>query len=1149
MTQAPGFGNQVIAASAGSGKTFQLVNRYLRLVSQGVPPDRIVALTFSRAAAREILDKLLRRLAEASVDVGKAAQVPGAGTCPGALALLRRILDRLHALRIGTLDSFLVAIVRAFPFEFGLAGDFDILDGFSGADVTRRMLRRVLRDDPQQPDGQAALVRAFRLATFGAEEKTLSPKLAEFVEAFHHVLLLAPDERMWGGAESIWQEPSPWASRIHPDPRALVESARSALGAVGLSEDQLEVLERLLSAVPALTPGIPIPRRAKEVLDKLLDVRPDLARAGAVVTLSRKKVALGPAACAALLAVVDHVVGSTIEAHRERTRGLYALLSRYEQQYDAHVRRAGRLSFADVQLLLSRGPTREPGVEAEAAAQAGRLYVDYRLDTSLDHWLLDEFQDTSTLQWQAIANLVDEVLQDRSGARSLFYVGDVKQAIHGWRGGDSGLFVRILEHYNRHEERIAQTALTRSWRSAQPIMDAVNLVFGALGASGIAPEVASRFGRHFAPHDTEQKALPGAAVLLEAQPAGEGRKDALADRLACTAQIVKQLDPAGRGLTSAVLVRANEHGKSMVDLLRKEGVPACWNGSFRVADNLYTEALLALVHFAAHPGDTLAHGVLRMTPLSAWVPADPAACGGLVCEVLADIADHGFRHVVAKWTGRLASAAALDPFAARRSEDLLAAALEFDAAGGTAPADFVEFVRSLEVPELPSARGVEVMTMHRAKGLEYDVVFLPDLDGTTLGSSGGLGLEICRRDDTIDRTPQWVLSMPVRSFAAADETLAALVKRVDHDAAYEHLCLLYVAMTRPRQGLYVVVSPPPKTTDTVSLAGLVRSSLSGRHGSAVLRGSSAPEADPAWGGARLLGTVGDPGWLDGRAAARPPAATSAAAEPSAPPGAAADLPSAAPGPAAEPSAPPGAAAELPGAAPGPAAEPSAPPGAAADLPSAVSGAAGQSPSRSGAAGPLLPARQRLRPTTPSGSEATFVAASALFRKRSRAAAERGTIVHLLFEAVEWMDAADPDAIVAGVCPIAEGEEPATSQARSVFLDACRLPVVRDALARPSGRFDLWRERRFEVVLGDEWVSGCFDRVTLEMDAAGAVRSAHLLDFKTDSVASPEEVRDAADRYRPQMAIYRRVLCHITGLAPERVRATLLFVQPGAAVGV
>lgn len=98
----------------------------------------------------------------------------------------------------------------------------------------------------------------------------------------------------------------------------------------------------------------------------------------------------------------------------------------------------------------------------------GRLLIDWRLDAKFDHWLLDEFQDTSYTQWTILRNLLDEAVQDAEHRRSLFYVGDVKQAIFAWREGDARLFRQIFEHYNQAAPgAIAEQYLTDSGAQAR----------------------------------------------------------------------------------------------------------------------------------------------------------------------------------------------------------------------------------------------------------------------------------------------------------------------------------------------------------------------------------------------------------------------------------------------------------------------------------------------------------------------------------------------------------------------------------------------------------------------------------------------------------------------------------------------------------
>src|SRR5690606_12687583 len=101
---------------------------------------------------------------------------------------------------------------------------------------------------------------------------------------------------------------------------------------------------------------------------------------------------------------------------------------------------AGWLVFSDLPVLLMRGLSGE-------RTGLGAQDLIYRLDGRTDHWLIDEFQDTSRIQWKVLSAFIDEILQDSSGQRTFFCVGDVKQSIYGWRDGDARLFDEIRERY------------------------------------------------------------------------------------------------------------------------------------------------------------------------------------------------------------------------------------------------------------------------------------------------------------------------------------------------------------------------------------------------------------------------------------------------------------------------------------------------------------------------------------------------------------------------------------------------------------------------------------------------------------------------------------------------------------------------------
>jgi len=126
-------------------------------------------------------------------------------------------------------------------------------------------------------------------------------------------------------------------------------------------------------------------------------------------------------------------VGRELLIRCQRTQGIHEVVSAYEAGYDRTVRRRGRLSFADLTRLLARA-------QEEAAWAGHEADLWYRLDGKVDHWLFDEFQDTSAQQWSIMRGLVDEVLQDVEQRRSFFAVGDVKQSIYLWRKAEAQLF-------------------------------------------------------------------------------------------------------------------------------------------------------------------------------------------------------------------------------------------------------------------------------------------------------------------------------------------------------------------------------------------------------------------------------------------------------------------------------------------------------------------------------------------------------------------------------------------------------------------------------------------------------------------------------------------------------------------------------------
>lgn len=836
-------GHEMILASAGAGKTYALTNRFVRLLALGAKPERIVALTFTRKAAGEFFDEILKKLARAAGDAAAASRlaeeiaVPGLDAA-GCLGLLRTMVEAMPRLKLGTFDGFFARIAKNFPLELGLAGEFEVLEEHAAQMEHRRVLHRLFARNGPVANGQREFIEAFKQATFGVEVKRPAEQLARFIEQHQETYLEAPDGELWGNPARIWPEGCAWFDAIRRRDQA-VKMLRAELEKAGLNDGQRARWESFFADLETWTPGVPMGRGLGYLFGNALKVWPELA--GLVV--ERKPLTLTPAATKVLRTVVQAIIGAELARRLAMTQGIHAVISGYEAIYHETVRRGGRLTFADVQRLLQPGA---PGARmlSGALSDERRLAIDYRLDAETDHWLLDEFQDTSFGQWSVLKNLIDEAVQDPTGTRSFFYVGDVKQAIYAWRDGDPRLFREIFDHYNRTAPgSIAEGHLDKSYRSGPPVIAMVNTVFGAAGVmhSLFPGEAALAWNREWRDHVSARPELGGHAALLHA----EDRPG----RYAVTHRLLQEIDPLTRGLTVAVLVQKNDTAAELADYLRREGGwPAVAEADLHVCtDNPVGAAMLALVKAAAHPGDTLAWEHVRMSPLGrVLIETGITHREELTLRLLTMINVEGFEPALQAWWRPLEqSLDADDEFSRLRARQFLAAAGEFDRTGSRDVAEFIDFMTRHTVREPDSAAVIRVMTVHKAKGLGFDLVILPDLEGKKLAQARD-GLTV-QRDE--EHQVEWVLDTPNKDMVLCDSVLSAQREAAEQSACYEKFSLLYVAMTRAKRALYVVIEPPRKSS-SANFPRLLNEALGGeplcvRVGDAPFAGSFA-QGDGDW---------------------------------------------------------------------------------------------------------------------------------------------------------------------------------------------------------------------------------------------------------------------------------------------------------------
>ncbi len=820
------FSNEMTLASAGSGKTYALTNRFIAMMAAGSPPERICALTFTRKAAGEFLDVIIRKLAAAASDAKEAAQLSSElnGVIAGLgergvgdfVDLLERLVSSLHCLRLGTLDSFCHEAVRAFALDLGLTGEFVLLQGYEAEHTKRALLAETFAAGIEER--RLVFHEAFKLATFGGEEKNVARLLEGFVRDAHELFLQVRDAARWGRLDVF-------AGGYEQDEATFLDAVTRLQAHVEHCDDRpkdfLKTYRNGLNALAGWRPGQAL---SGTLIKRLFET---YAADGAVhcLKLGRSTVDLDAEEQQCLVTIILYIYASTMHLKAKRTRGVGEVMAHYEALYEVMVRQRGMLTFADLPRILNRA-TLSCNERTDTDTELRRLMLDYRLDGQIDHWLFDEFQDTSRAQWTVFANLVAEALQDEEGRRSFYYVGDVKQSLYGWRGGDNRLFEAIREQY---PDRIVRTMMSTSWRSAPAVLDAVNGVFGSeqVLARHFGVAAAMRWDGHWETHrpSPREATKSGCTAFFSVE---KGDLDRDMHKFACVLDLLMEIQPHRRGLSCGILVQKNTSAEEMVDYLRQHGegeLPVTGELDVKVScDNPVSAAVKSLLKLTVHPGDTLALEHVCMTPLASLVEGQ--RWRGQLLETLHG---GGFESVVGWLAGALEKVLdAGDAFSRLRLRQLSEAARQFDRNGERDIDQFLDFLTHYTVREGGAEQVIQVMTVHKSKGLGFDVVILPELEklhGRRSGQSflrGGQGEAI-----------EWVLERPPKEVCQMDALLRTKIEESEDEEAYEEICTLYVAMTRAKRGLYLVALEEGRSQSSQDFRRLIGEALADCEGGSV----------------------------------------------------------------------------------------------------------------------------------------------------------------------------------------------------------------------------------------------------------------------------------------------------------------------------
>lgn len=842
-----------LSANAGSGKTRVLTDRVARLLLDGTDPQNILCLTYTKAAASEMQNRLFKRLGEWAMmndgplrqslaDMGIEGAIPDQALAD-ARTLFARAVETPGGLKIQTIHSFCASILRRFPLEAGVSPNFAEMD-----DRTAAHLREAVLDEISSgPDGEIIDRIGGYISEGGIIE--LTTEIVRHRDRFSSSALRL-DKRHFDLPD-------------HADEEAVLSLA--------FEGDELDLIKAIL---PALVAGS---KRDQEAAQKLALVRsltlasleiletvllngsgakePFSPKIGSFPTkATRDAISAMMPALEALMCRVEAARSQRIVlAAFRRTEALHDFAGLFLPLYDAHKLARGQLDFDDL-IHKTRDLLSDPGVAA---------WVLFKLDGGIDHILVDEAQDTSPTQWEVIRLLTQEFAAGEGAApdkkRTIFVVGDKKQSIYSFQGADPDGFDRMQDHFGSELGAIGQKLnalpMEHSFRSSPAILSFVDCVFRGERARGLDRSV---FHRAF------KSAMPGRVDLWPLVPKSEDAPnqdwhepvDTVSEehhdlRLArMIAQEIKRIIteetlPAEIENSGTFARRKINEGDFLILVQRRSAlfaalIRACKTKGLEVAgadrlkigEELAVQDILSLLKFLALPEDDLSLAEALRSPLFGWSEQELFTLAAKrpqgaylwqalrdapemrpdTSEIINDLRQRSdflrpfdlIARILNRHGGRKNLIARLGEEVEDGIDALLAQALIYEQAEVPSLTGFLVWMEGDEadVKRQPDSAGkrLRVMTVHGSKGLEAPIVILPDTADRRPPRGGHILAE--------GEVPVWRM--------AKDQTPASIAPAVaygEERLALEKRRLLYVAMTRAEKWLIVAGAGEAKSEE------------------------------------------------------------------------------------------------------------------------------------------------------------------------------------------------------------------------------------------------------------------------------------------------------------------------------------------------
>jgi len=866
-----------VEASAGTGKTKVLTDRVLRLLLSGTEPGRILCLTFTRAAAAEMENRLSERLGRwCRLDDERLAddllaltnEVPDQALLARARRLFALMLDAPGGMKIQTIHSFCQSLLGRFPLEAGIPPHFSLIDERTSQEIMFEARERVVGgardgDLPELTDAMRVITTYVREDEFGQLMDALSRERGRLVHLMRH----------HGGVDGVLREVRRVlgvADGATVDGLIAEACAEGAFDRSGLQT----VCSIMLAA------GKTDRENGQRIADWLsssdrVSGYSSYRQAFFTTSGSRRAKLCHGDTIKALSSAVDILAAETLRLEEVRLRinailvaeATSALLRLGGDILTEYERSKAALAVLDYDDLVIR-------VCDLLTDRDATLWVLYKLDGGLDHILVDEAQDTNPEQWQVIAALAGEFFSGKTSReenRTVFAVGDTKQSIYSFQRADPAGFERMRDLFSMQGAAVGRpvvdVSLDVSFRSTEAVLASVDAVFALADArKGVGRadvpicHQARRIGEgglvevwplveKVSSDEEEQWSAP---VEYRYGESGDIRlAKGIAGQIATWLASGEMLESKGRPVRPGdILVLVRRRTKfvdALVRALKERDLPVAGADRMVLTDQIAVMDMMALGRFLLLQEDDLSLACLLKSPLfqfdedrlftlchgrkgSLWASLGEkrssdamfAAAYEELCGWLGMARQQRpyelFATILGAGGGRRRMLSRLGPDAADPLEEFLSLALAYEGAHTASLQGFLQWMDSgqAEIKRDLEQNGrdeVRIMTIHGAKGLQAPIVFLPD----TVQTPSRLPALMWPAAGGI---PLW---SPRRDTDDPVCWSARTLATEDRDREYRRL--LYVAMTRAEDRLYVCGWKSSRDVSPDSWYELIRAGL------------------------------------------------------------------------------------------------------------------------------------------------------------------------------------------------------------------------------------------------------------------------------------------------------------------------------------